>query len=148
MPTIRRVLVPVDFSDTAKHALAYGADIAKNFGAELELLHVYQLPMVTLPDGAVLASAEYISRLTASIQTELDRLAATAKELGVSVKTKLLEGAPHECIVKTATDGKADMIVIGTHGRTGLTRLLLGSVAERVVRTAECPVLTVHAPSA
>jgi universal stress protein A len=147
MKPIQRILCPVDFSDTSNHAVKYALGLAEPLGAEVHLLHVYQLPMYTMPDGALLAGPQTATRVMESAQQALNELAAS---LGGDppLQKHLTEGVPHAEVERVANDIGADLIVMGTHGRTGLGHLLLGSVAERVVRTASVPVLTVRHPGA
>jgi universal stress protein A len=147
MKPIQRILCPVDFSDTSNHAVKYALGLAEPLGAEVHLLHVYQLPMYTMPDGALLAGPQTATRVMESAQQALNELAAG---LGADppLQKHLTEGVPHAEVERVANDIGADLIVMGTHGRTGLGHLLLGSVAERVVRTASVPVLTVRHPGA
>ncbi|MFW6085953.1 MAG: universal stress protein [Myxococcota bacterium] len=147
MADLKRILVAVDFSDTSSHALAYAADLASKLGASLDVIHAYQIPVYALPDGAVMASADFSTRLSNDLQTELDRVSKPYREQGLDVETHLVRGMPHTEIVRRATEEGADLVVVGTHGRTGLEHLLLGSVAERVVRTCPVPVLTVRKPA-
>jgi nucleotide-binding universal stress UspA family protein len=120
--------------------------LAAQFRARLTLLNVYQIPGYALPEGVVIATPDVLTELVDSVEKELNRWAEMARERGardVHVQTEM--GTPHTEIDRVAKEGRHDLIVIGTHGRTGLKHVLLGSVAERVVRTAPCPVLTVRA---
>ncbi|MFW5876014.1 MAG: universal stress protein [Myxococcota bacterium] len=144
--TVSRILSPVDFSETSDHALEYAIELARGLGAELHLLHVYQLPMYSMPDGALLAGPDVATRIMDTARESLDALAQRLADRGVTIERHLTEGVPHQEIERVAKDIGADMVVMGTHGRTGLGHLLLGSVAERVVRTVPAPVLTVRHP--
>lgn len=146
MPDIRRILCPVDFSPSSERALDFAVDLAKALGAELDLLHVYQLPVYALPDGAMMAGPEFTTRVTTESQRALTEL-CESRASGVITKTHLIEGIPYREIVRMGEDLGAGLIVVGTHGRTGLRHLLLGSVAERVVRSAKVPVITVPIPA-
>lgn len=146
MTTISRILSPVDFSDTSDHAVEYAVELAKGLGAEIHLLHVYQLPMYSMPDGALLAGPDVATRIMDTARESLDALAQRLADRGVTVERHLTEGVPHQEIDRVAKEVGADLIVMGTHGRTGLGHLLLGSVAERVVRIVPVPVLTVRHP--
>jgi nucleotide-binding universal stress UspA family protein len=123
---MQTVLFATDFSEASEPAGRVAVEIARSFGARLCVVHV--VPPVT--DASVAA----------------ERVAATARALGVKVDTVLLSGRAAAELVAYARDKRADLIVIGTHGRTGVSRVLLGSVAEHVVRAAPCPVLTVPMP--
>lgn len=146
MSAIRTILVPVDFSEGSDTATRYAAALAKQLGANLELLNVYGLPMVTSPDGSFMVTPEIVTKLSADAQEAVDRIAVELRNLGVEVTTRVTEGAPHEEITRRATEGGFDLVVMGTHGRTGLRHFLIGSTAERVVRTSKVPVLTVPLP--
>ena len=120
--------------------------MAKSTKAQLLLAHVVS-PVMPLPgDGYLPPEAWDIleRRLRAATQKELTKLAARARKAGVRARALLLDGAPADAIIAAARRQRADMIVVGTHGRTGLARMFLGSVASRVVAGASCPVLTVN----
>lgn len=142
----KHILVPVDFSKGSDRAVAQAEALASALGAEIELFHAYQLPVFALPDSSVTVSPTYVADLTDRAQRELNRHRDALRARGLSVATKLLEGNPADAIVERAETLHALMIVIGTHGRSGFRRFLLGSTAERVVRMATVPVLTVHLP--
>ena len=140
-----KILHPTDFSECAAEAQAVAVDLARRLDAELVLVQV----LVEAP----LYSEGFISRR--QVQTVYDAqrkwseetLEARAEQLrqsGIKTSWRVQAGAPHEEIVRTAEEEHADMIVMGTHGRGGLNRMVLGSVAERVIRLARCPVLTVR----
>jgi universal stress protein A len=145
--TVTKVLVPLDFSTTSDAALEFARTVAGSFNASLHLLHVFEDPMLATgfaeayaplpPDtrAALIddAGAQLASRLSAE---ERERFKAT---------TDVVSGFSAMAIVEYAQDHGIDLIVMGTHGRTGMAHLLIGSVAERVVRLAQCPVLTVRA---
>jgi universal stress protein A len=145
MIDLRRILVPVDFSPHAEQALKYAAALAEKFGAELYLVHVFQ--DLAIYQTEVVSGAPPIlppvDQLTASARGELDRLVRD-KKLRPPVRTDVVEGSPVEEIVDYAREKDIDLIVLGTHGRGWLAHALLGSVAEKVVRKAPCPVLTVR----
>ena len=146
MAAFDTILVPADFSDDAGAALDLALDLGKRLGATVHLLHVYHRPVemlspygVALPptvDREIRESAE--KRLT----VELER----AKKSGVECAAHVREGVAGFEIAETAKELGADLIVMGTRGLSGLKHVLFGSVAERTVRTAECPVLSVKAP--
>ena len=148
MTRITRILVPTDFSATADAALDAAYVLAERFGASLELLHVLDDPFVV--DG--MAAEAYISEgpavRTAMLQEAQERLRhrASPREGIPDIKTEVLFGHGARTIAEYAVERGTDLIVIGTHGRTGFAHLLLGSVAEQLVRTAPCPVLTVRQP--
>lgn len=145
MIQIRKILCPIDFSDTAREALHYAVGLAGILGAELALLHVYQAPGVPMPEGMVMAGPEEMAAVTASVETSLNEWRAEAAAMGATaITTATAIGSTQSEIVRVATEAHVDLIVMGTHGRTGLSHALLGSTAERVVRHATCPVLTVR----
>lgn len=142
------ILVPTDFGDAAEKALDYAVELAAPFRAEVVLLHSFEIPLIGFPDGAMVATAELTSRIVASAQQALDDAVAARKDSGVKVSAMLKQGEPWQMVLSAASEVGANLIVMGTHGRRGLPRALLGSVAERVVRTAPIPVLIVHAHDA
>lgn len=147
MPTFSRIVCPTDFSPTADAAASHAASLAKAYGGELVLLHV--LPQLHYPLRG-LGMAESFPHLQQELHTRArERLTAAAAALGTDAKvvTELRDGDGYEQILACARERGADLIVMGTHGHTGLKHALLGSTAERVVRLAECPVLTVRRPA-
>jgi nucleotide-binding universal stress UspA family protein len=131
---ISRILVPTDFSRGSLHAFRYAEELTRRFGAELILVHVGDpLSVSDLPGAGELSG-----------RRELDRALALVRERDYRVRGVLRRGNPTDEIVKAAAAERADLIVMGTHGRTGLKHALMGSVAESVVRNAPCPVLTVR----
>jgi universal stress protein A len=141
MPAIRTLLHPTDFSERSAAALEVACSLARDYGASLVVLHVAHVPPFVGGEGLVPPSEDEIR---AEADAHLNEL--SVPELGVPVERRLVVGDPATEILHLARDIDADMIVIGTHGRTGLGRLLMGSVAEQVVRRSECPVLTVSHP--
>lgn len=149
MKPFERIVVAVDFSEHSKEALGVAVDLACRYRSSLTLVHVYEPAVYALPDGSILFTAAQFERLMG----ELERYLATSKEEAIklgarTVDTRLLQGFAAGEIVAYAKATESDLIVLGTHGRRGAQHLLLGSVAERVVRTAACPVLTVRARTA
>ncbi|MBI4517411.1 MAG: universal stress protein [Deltaproteobacteria bacterium] len=144
---IKRILVPVDFSDTALQALDYAIEFGKPFRPELVVLFVVE-PVYYATPADLYGPAANLSMLLDEQRRigkeQLLRLAAELEKRGVNARTVLQTGTPFQVIVDTAERLKADLIVMATHGRTGLSHVLLGSVAERVVRSAACPVVTVR----
>lgn len=141
----KRILCPVDFSETARAAMETAIELAARFDAELLLIHAYPIPGYTFPDGSAVASARMLQELADEAARHLDEwreLAVKAGAAKVSVDTAV--GDPAGEIVRVAADRKVDLVVMGTHGRTGIEHALMGSIAERVVRRAKCPVLTVR----
>lgn len=146
MPQFQRIVCPTDFSPTADAAARYAASLARAYSGELVLMHV--LPQLHYPLRG-LGMAEAFPHLQEELHTRAkERLAEVVQSLGsdLRVRTELRDGETYEQVLACARDSKADIIVMGTHGHTGLKHALLGSTAERVVRLAECPVLTVRMP--
>ena len=142
-----RFLVPLDFSEYANQALDYAINLASKLGARLTLLHVIQyLPLGGVDMGVTLPYT-YIQDLEAeimnSMQAYLERVTAAGLEGDIAV----VHGVPFQEIIETAKTQQVDLIVMGTHGRTGFQHVLLGSVAEKVVRLAPCPVLVARQPA-
>jgi universal stress protein A len=159
---ISKILVPIDYSSCSDQALQWGAGLAEKFGVQLLLLHVIPRPSQDLPgieDAAprLLALETFVCYVPSvpegmiaidpidMAQNELRDLAAARLNEGVSIVPKVGVGRPAEEIVRVARDERVDLIVMGTHGRTGVRHLLAGSVAEAVMRTPPCPVFTVKA---
>jgi len=142
----RRILHPSDFSKASGAAFKKAVEMAKADRAELMLVHVVNPVVPVAGEGYV--SPKMYEEIAASTrgwaQKQLAKLLAKAKQGGVRAKGFVLEGVAHEQIVRFAKSKRADLIVLGTHGRSGLAKLLLGSVAGRVVASATCPVLTVR----
>jgi nucleotide-binding universal stress UspA family protein len=142
MRQYKRILCPVDFSSFSKAALEEAASLAKEMGSELCLLHAFQNPAYVLPmSGYVGPTADMVTKIRQQLGEELEAQAAPYRKQGIKTETLVLEGIPYQSIVDHAKEWHADLIVMGTHGRTGLSHALTGSVAERVVRLAPCPVL-------
>jgi nucleotide-binding universal stress UspA family protein len=140
----KKLLVPTDFGTGSDHALDYAVELARALGAEVTLMHAYEIPVIGFPDGALVATPELASRIAEGAQIGLKKSLERVGPSGVPVRTLLKQGPTWRTVVDTAVEIGAEMIVMGTHGRHGLPRALLGSVAEKVVRSARCPVLTVH----
>lgn len=148
MINISKVLYPTDFSDPSACALHYAAEMAKKFGAELVMLHVlldesqmvsFYLPQLTVKN----LSKDMEEGARAKMEQFIQETSALE---GVEYSTEMVKGIADDEIIKFANNNAIDLIVIGTHGRTGLEHVIFGSTAEKVVRTAKCPVLTVHCP--
>jgi len=141
----KRVLCPIDFSEPAKAAMKAAVAICKQNDADLHLFHAYELPGYTLPEGSVVASPKMLQDLADQAEAHLAEWSKLAQEMGARrVEMSKGIGEPAIEITELAREHGFDLIVVGTHGRTGLRHALMGSVAERVVRRSGCPVLTVH----
>ncbi len=145
MTGYHKILVPTDFSPHSAEAIRHAAVICRHYEASVDLIHVYNPIYYPLPDGYVLYSAGQLSALLSTFDKQLAQSKEEALAAGATeVTTKLLQGVPAQEIVSQAVGGGYDLIVMGTHGRTGFQHALVGSVAEKVVRTAPCAVLTVR----
>jgi nucleotide-binding universal stress UspA family protein len=145
MASLQRLLVPLDFSDASTRALAQAKSIAERFHATLELLHVVPNPYI--PDASPFYAslpADFLDELERDARKRLDESLTLAERDAFKAQSVVIVGDPLREIVDQAAREKVDLIVMGTHGRKGMAHLFLGSVAERVVRTAPCPVLTVR----
>ena len=146
MLTLRQILVPVDFTETSDRALGYAVELARKFDAAVAIMHAYQIPVYGFPDGAYITTADVASQISNVSQARLDSLVDSQKLANVPLVGILRDGVAWEEINSVADEIHADLIIIGTHGRRGLARALLGSVAENVIRTAKIPVLVIHGP--
>jgi universal stress protein A len=145
---IRQILAPTDFSECSKQAVQWAYELAQTFGAKLVLLHVIEgLPPYIgfIPPGGVATVLEHLER---QARLDLAQLLAKAEDVKVEVICQAVVGTPYHKILEVATAEKVDLIVMAMHGRTGLSHLMTGSVAERVVRMAPCPVLTIRSTAA
>jgi nucleotide-binding universal stress UspA family protein len=144
MKAFRKLLVPVDFSVHSAEAIRVAVELAKRFEGSLKLVHVYDPLVYSLPDGFVFLPQYQIDQLFEALDAQLASSKKLALDAGAPrVETELLKGFVAGEIVDHATRGEFDLIVMGTHGRTGMKHLVIGSIAERVVRLSTCPVLTV-----
>src|SRR5262245_6379592 len=149
MIVLKRILVATDFGEAAAAALDYGREFARIFGASLDVLHVAEnmIGRGLGTDGFTIDCAELQRDLEAAAHKHLDELLGEEDRTMLHAKPVfMVANAPARAIVEYARESKADLILIGTHGRGNLAHLLMGSVAERVVRLAPCPVLTVRHP--
>lgn len=143
-PDIKRIFVPIDFSANSDRALDYAHGLALRFGASLHLLHVCEVPSMMTPalDAYAIAFADWNERLAEEAEKRLKEITVALAD--VTVTTEVLFGRPASAIVEAAGTNNADLIVMGTHGHGAVMHALMGNVAERVVRAASCPVLTVR----
>jgi nucleotide-binding universal stress UspA family protein len=142
-----RIIVPTDFSTCAEGAWGLAQRLAAAFDAELVLTHVLvETPRYSEGPFTMEKTRQFFEAARRWATETLEGWAAKARGAGLRVRAVVRTGVPHEELLALATDEKADLIVIGTHGRGGINRALLGSVADRVVRLAPCPVLTVREP--
>ena len=146
MIPFQKILAPTDFSDPSHRALEAAIELSRHFSSELILVHVVgSVPVIPTPASTTFNVPMYQQEILNDAKTSLDRLMEEKIPKPIRVRPLIIQGeAAHE-IVGTAEKEKADIIVISTHGRTGLDRLMFGSVAEKVVRLSPCPVLTIPA---
>ena len=142
------ILVPSDFSLQAEHALEYACTLAQKLDATIHLVSVIGVPALGVPELGAAMSASVMDSMIDDNQRALDKLADQCRARGRVGEVVLRTGDARDVICQTAYEVKADLIVMGTHGRRGLSRALLGSVAEYVVRTSKVPVLTVRSGKA
>jgi nucleotide-binding universal stress UspA family protein len=140
----RTILVPVDFSASSEDALDYAVELAGKLDAKLYILNVIALPGLGIPELGAGLAPEVIDSMVRDSEAALAKLADARRPKAQIADTLLRTGDARDVIVTTVEDVAADLIVMGTHGRRGVTRALLGSVAESVLRTAPCPVLTIR----
>lgn len=146
-PEIKKILVPIDFSDYSKSALKYAVNFAKRFNAKLVLVYVVE-PIIYPPDFSMgqIAIPTIDLGMDKRAQEELDKLAEKEIPKDLTANTIVKTGKPFIEIIETAADENVDLIIIATHGHTGMEHILFGSTAEKVVRKAPCPVLTLREP--
>jgi nucleotide-binding universal stress UspA family protein len=140
----KNILVPVDFSEYAEHALDYAVALAARLDAKVHLLNVIGIPALGVPELGVALSASMMDSIVKDNQAALDKLASARRTKAPIGEVMLRTGDARDVIVRACQEVGADLIVMGTHGRRGVSRALLGSVAESIVRTAPCPVLTIR----
>jgi nucleotide-binding universal stress UspA family protein len=143
MANFQRILHPIDFSQPAAQAFVVARALARDHGAQMILLHVAERPVTNIGGMPVPSPSPPIEWET--LKAQLDAIVKANPDL--RIECRCTEGAPASAILDTAKETRCDVIVMGTHGRKGMNRLLMGSVAEQVVRSATCPVLTVKNPA-
>jgi len=144
MIDLKRILVPMDFSKHSLVALKYAVAFGQKFGAQIHLLHVLQDLALFFPDAVTVVPP--IEQLTETVQVSLERVLREHHLENQGIQLAMRTGSPFHEIAQYAKDENVDLIIMGTHGRGSLMHLLMGSVAEKVVRKAPCPVLTVRDP--
>ena len=145
MLTIKTILVPVDFEEASDRAVQAAVDLAKMFGAKVLLLHAYELPFYPYPGASPTGGSDLPRAIRDAATAGLDGIIARIKGAVPVCEGMLRAGPPADEILAAAKEMHVDLIVMGTHGRKGIAHALLGSIAEKVLRRAELPVLTVHA---
>ena len=141
---ISKICCPIDFSDNSEHALKYAIAFAQAHNAALHLLHVVDIPVFASLDYPIMPHD--IADIAKNAQRKIDDILMETKQLHERVTTKVIMGKPFMEIIQYARTEEVDLIVLGTHGSSGIAHALMGSVAERVVRKAPCPVLTIKHP--
>ncbi len=146
MKPIRNILVATDFSPASRPAFRRAVEMASENGAALWIAHVASPPAPMSPEGFVLP--RFYEDMNVAIRTDAQKrlraLLSRARKAGVRARSIILNGAPHDALNRAARRHRADLVVMGTHGRTGVAKLFVGSVASRVVATSRCPVLTIR----
>jgi nucleotide-binding universal stress UspA family protein len=146
MPPLKRLLVGVDFEASSLAALDWAIELASQLGATVTAMHIVEVPIAGVPDGFVVASPEFAAELTRIASKTLEGAIALRRERGVPLSGLIRQGTAWETIHEVAKELDVDLIVLGTHGRRGILHALLGSVAEKTIRTATRPVVVAHAP--
>ena len=141
----KKILVPTDFGEAADAALDWAVELSAALGASVHLLHAFEIPTVGFPDATLGVTSELGRRIVDAARAGLDRLISDRLASGVPLDASIEQNEPWHAILDVARRENVDLIVMGTHGRRGLPRALLGSVADRVLRAATVPVLVVHA---
>jgi nucleotide-binding universal stress UspA family protein len=142
----QRILVPTDFSEHADRATRIGADLSRRYEVQMALLYVHEPVTYELPDGYVENMPSHLDRIYDELNVRLAEVGRVATSLGACrLETRILQGSVAQEIAKFASE--RDLIVMGTHGRQGLQKLLVGSIAQSVLQRAPCPVLVARAES-
>lgn len=152
MAKITRILVPTDFSESSKIAAEYAISLAEKFNATIDILYVWEQPyyfdsqlILHTPGQTAQTIADFVE---AQAKEEMKKfIASLSAPASVPIQDHFVHGIVYNRIIETAEKGPCDLIVMGTHGRTGVSRLVIGSVAEKVLRHAHCPVITMRSPS-
>ncbi len=144
---IEKILCPVDFSENSDHAMRYARAFADAYRSELALIHVVEMPFLPSYSTAGVPELDFpVDEIQRQCRESMDELLEKYRGEGYEISGHVVVGSPFVEIVRKAKDEEFDLIVLGTHGRTGLKHLIIGSVAEKVVRNAPCPVLSVKHP--
>jgi universal stress protein A len=146
MVRFQRILLATDFSAISTHAVEYAILLGKTFRAELHVLHVLEVEIPQTIQGGVYLPLSYFEELERRAPRQLEQVIGTEDRKSVAITPVIRHGTPYLEITNYARDHQMDLIVLGTHGRSGVSHLLMGSVAEKVVRLASCPVMTIRPP--
>jgi nucleotide-binding universal stress UspA family protein len=142
-----KILVPTDFSLASDAAVGVAADLAERIGHQILILHAFTPPIYPLLEGAVIPTAQHVADLIADADRRLRLLCDRFERGGVAMEGRVVQGLPAEEILRFADEHGCGLIVMGTHGRSGVRRAVLGSIADEVVRKAHVPVMTIHEPA-
>ena len=137
------IVCAIDFAEPSDRALEHALTLAKSLGTSVLAIHAWSLPAFAGPDSAFVFGPEVVGEITNELQLQLHKMLERHKESGVKLEGRLMVGAPVEAVIDAAQKAEAQYIVISTHGRSGLSRFVLGSVAERMVRMSPIPVIVV-----
>jgi nucleotide-binding universal stress UspA family protein len=141
---IKRIVVATDFTEASDGAIDYALELAQTFDASVILVHAYDVPIVGFPDGVLIASPNVATQVETAAEEGLRAAVERRSASGVRIDPMLRQGDIADEVNRAAEETQADMIVVGTHGRRGIAHAILGSVAEKIIRTAKRPVLTLH----
>jgi nucleotide-binding universal stress UspA family protein len=144
---VSAILAATDFGETSRRAVDWAADLAKALDAKLLLAHVFDMPIVGIPDGAFIVSAKAASEMLDVAQAAMDTELARTRVRGIVAEGVIKQGDPREAIGVLAASRGVQLIVVGSHGRRGIARALLGSVAESILRVSDLPVIVVRRDS-
>lgn len=144
MTEFKHILVPTDFSDSAERALDVALDLSKKYGASLTVLHVYEIPAYVY-EGMMTSPLDLLTPIRETAERQFDATLDAVRKHMPNAKGILAIGVPWQEIRRTIAENHPDLVVMGTHGRSGMSHLILGSVAEKIVRSSPVPVLTVRA---
>jgi nucleotide-binding universal stress UspA family protein len=147
MVSFKSILVPVDFGEASQHALEVAVDLAKQYRGSVTLVHTWEVPVYAY-SGMEFAAVDLLTPIQEAAQQRLDEMLTEVKKTIPDAKAILKRGAPWREILATIEETRPDLVVMGTHGRRGVGRVVLGSVAEKVVRTSPAPVMTIGAGAA
>lgn len=146
MTTFQRILVATDFSETSAHAVKYAIELSQTFSAELHVLHVLETEVPLMASGIAYLPPDVREEIEKDAANKLEQVISPADRSKLAVTLSMSKGTAFVEIIRYARDNKMDLIVLGTHGRGVFAHVLLGNVAEKVVRKAPCPVLTIRHP--
>ncbi len=147
MNRIKKILIPIDFSDYSRHSLRYAIDLAKQFEAKMYLINVFEPPYNGIEVEWMIGTSRFNEDIEKMARNELDKLIKEEMPSDMEIEVIYKVGKPFLEIIETASQEDIDLIIIATHGQTGIKHLLFGSTAEKVIRKAPCPVLSIREPT-